>query len=86
MNERMVIGKEGLVESIAPWLFNKVIKTSPTHVAIPSDLDISHHLANSRALKKGGGHGTRSLKVPHEAVPNRHIDFRIGGFDNMSLA
>ena len=50
MDEGMVVGQESLIKRIAPRLLDKVIETTPAHIAIPGNLDVSHHLTNPRTF------------------------------------
>lgn len=81
-----MISEKCLGKRIATRLFNKVIKATPSHVAIPGNLDISHHLAYTCAFQECRGHGLRALQVTHQAVSYGHIDLWVGGIYGMMLA
>ena len=76
-----MIGEEGFGEGIATRLFNEIVQATPSHVTVPSDFDVTHHLMDSGALEKGGRHRVRTIKVSHQAVADRQVHLGIGRAD-----
>ena len=81
-----MVGEEGLGEGISSRLLDEIIQATPSHVTVPSNFDVAHHLVDSGALEKSGRHRVRAVQMTHQAIADGHVDLRVGRFDEVSFA